>query len=169
MGTRKKIIISVITLFLIALCYVFIKFNNVSNIETNCLVNDFDEVFKKENGLNVGKVYDFSKILNCKSWDEIIIVGGQRANRAAIFLKEGVALPEINYIKRLKGVLLFYLVKDGKLISCPISFYNPDFLYFENFNYFDYVSLKKEDAIFKCVKLETIGSDEEILTFELID
>lgn len=164
---RKNIIFLVITLLLIALGYVFIQFNSASNIEKNCLTYDFDGVFEKENSLKLDKVYDFSKIFNCKNWDEIIIVGGQRANRAIIFLKEGVALPKIDYINRLKGELLFYLVKDGKLISSPISFYHSDFLYFENFNDFDYVSLKKEDAIFKCVKLETIGTDEEILTFEL--
>jgi len=65
--------------------------------------------------------------------------------------------------------LLFYFIKDGKLISPPISLYHLGFLYFENFNDFDYVSLDKEDAIFKCVVLETIGSPEEILTFELMD
>lgn len=166
---RKNIIILAIALFLIALLYVFIRFNNVSNIEKNCLVDDFDEVFEKENSLKLGEVYDFSKIFNCKSWDEIIIVGGLRVNRAIIFLKEGTALPPINYFNRAQGSLVFFLIKNGKLISPPISFYHPDFLYFENFNDFDYVSLKKEDAIFKCVKLETIGSDEEILTFELID
>lgn len=166
---RKNIIILTIALLLIFFGYVFIKFNNVSDIDNNCLVKDFNAVFERENSLKLGEVYNFSKILSCENWDEVIIVGGQRANRAVIFLKEGVALPKIDYKNRLKGVLLFYLLKDGKLVSPPISFYDQDFLYFENFNDFDYASLKKEEAVFECVRLETIGTDEEILTFELID
>ena len=166
---RKNIIILAIGLFLIVLCYVFIKFYNVSNIESNCLVNDFDKVFEKENSLKEGKVYNFSEIFNCKDWDEIIIVGGPRVSRAMIFLKEGVALPPIDYFNRAQGSLVFFLVKNGKLISLPISFYHQDFLYFEDLNSFDYVRLDKEEAIFKCVELETKGLDEKILTFEIIN
>ena len=65
--------------------------------------------------------------------------------------------------------LVFFLVKNGKLISLPISFYHQDFLYFEDLNSLDYVRLDKEEAIFKCVELERKGLDEKILTFEIIN
>ncbi len=145
-------------------------FNNVSKIESNCLANDFDSVFEKENSIELGKVYDFSEILNCKSWDEVIIVSGERVSRTAIFLKEGIALPKIDYyFSYPNGSLVLYLIKDEKLISGPLSYWQSGFIYLEGLNSFDYVHLEKEEAIFKCVRLETIGSDKEILTFELID
>ncbi|MBD1263209.1 hypothetical protein HZY62_21665 [Maribacter polysiphoniae] len=166
---RKTIIILAIGLFLIVLCYVFIKFYNVSNIENNCLVNDFNAVFEKENSIKLDETYDFSKILNCKNWDEVIIVSGERVSRTAIFLKEGIALPKIDYyFSYPNGSLVLYLVKDGELISSPLSYWQSGFLYLEGLNSFDYVRLEREEAIFKCVELETIGSDEEMLTFELI-
>ena len=166
---KKRVFLIFIGLLITVIFYVLIKFNNINDIEKNCLEDDFNKVFKKENSLKLDKVYDLSKILNCKSWDEIIIVGGKKANRAAIFLKEGIALPKIDYVNRLQGELLFYLVKDGKLISPPLSFWESGFLYFNDFNDFDYINLKKEDAIFKCIKLKPIGVKEEMLTFELID
>ncbi|UJH68663.1 hypothetical protein [Allomuricauda sp. SCSIO 65647] len=169
---RKTNIIFALGIFLVVLGYIFVKFiefDNINSGKNDCLVNDFNIVFRKENSIKLGEVYNFSQIFNCRNWDEVIIVGGRKANRTIIYIKEGVALPKIDYRNRLQGVLLFYFVKDGKLISSPISFYDQDFLYFEDFNYFDYVSLKKKEAIFKCVKLETIGADEEILTFELSD
>lgn len=167
---RKNIIILAIALFLIATSYVFIKFNNASNIENNCLINDFDKVFEKDNSIKLGEVYDFSKILNCKNWDEVIIVSGERINRAVIFLKEGIVLPKIDYhFSYPNGSLVLYLIKDGKLISSPLSYWQSGFLYLEDLNSFDYVRLEREEAIFECVKLEIIGSDEEMLTFELVD
>jgi hypothetical protein len=166
---KKKVLLGLTAILLIYILYVFIQFNNSKNIEKNCLVSDFETVFGKEDSIKLGKIYNFSKILNCKNWDEIIIVGGEKANRTIIFLKEGIALPKIDYINRIKGVLLFYLVKDGKLISPPLSLWQPSFLYFKDFNGFDYISLDRKDALFKSVKLETIGSKDEILTFELID
>ncbi|MEO1013147.1 MAG: hypothetical protein AAFX53_17770, partial [Bacteroidota bacterium] len=120
--------------------------------------------------LKLGEVYNFSKILNCESWDEVIIVSGERVSRAAIFLKEGIALPKIDYyFSYPNGSLILYLIKNGKLISGPLSYWQSGFLYLEGLNSFDYVRLEREEAIFKCVRLETIGTDEEILTFELID
>ncbi|KAF2519345.1 hypothetical protein E0W68_03065 [Flavobacterium salilacus subsp. salilacus] len=166
--TRKRILLGTISLLLIVILYLFIQFNSVKHIEQNCLTYDFEDVFEKENSLVLNKTYDFSQIFNCKSWDKMIIVGGPKANRTIIFLKEGVFLPEIDYINRIQGCLLFYLVKDGRLISPPIEFWHSHFLYFEDFNDFDYVSLNRQDAIFKCIKLETIGGKDEILTFERI-
>lgn len=165
---KKKMIIALILCVLAIFFYVFIQFVKVNSVEKTCLTYEFNEVFKKENSFTLNKVYDFSEIFNCKNWDEIIIVGGKRENRAAIFLKEGVALPEINYSNRPSGSLLFYLIKDKKLISSPVEFWQSGFLYFNDFNSFDYVSLDREKAIFKCVELKTIGNDESpILTFEL--
>ena len=165
---KKKIFLTSIGLLIIAVFYLFIKFNGVNDVKENCLTDAFDKVFKKENSIQLGKTYDFSEIFNCKEWDDLIVVGGQRANRTAIFLKEGIALPSIDYFNRAQGSLVFFFIKDKKLVSSPISFYHPDFLYFENFNDFDYVSIKKQDAVFRCVKLDATGSDEEILTFETV-
>lgn len=165
----KKYIVLSIVLTLIIASYVFIKFNNASNIQSNCLVNDFEKVFEKENSLKLGEIYDFSKILSCKSWDEVIIVSGERVSRAAIFLKEGIALPEIDYyFSYPNGSLVLYLIKDGELISNPLSYWQSGFLYLDGLNSFDYVRLKREEVIFKCVELETKGVDEKILTFKLI-
>lgn len=167
---RKNIIILTIALFLITISYIFIKFNNASNIKDNCLTNDFEKVFKKENNIKLGEVYDFSEILNCKSWDEVVIVSGERVNRAAIFLKEGIALPKIDYyFSYPNGSLVLYLIKDGELVSGPLSYWQSGFLYLDGLNSFDYVSIDREKAIFKCVELKTIGNNESpILTFELI-
>ena len=160
--------LAVLVFFLIAALYAIIQFNGVDDIENDCLVSGFNEVLKKDKSIVLYKTYDFSKLFNCKSWDKVIIVGGRRANRTAIFLKEGVALPKIDYIHRAQGCLLFYFIKDGELISPPIEFWRTKFLYFENLNGFDYVALDKQDAIFKCVKLKTIGVPYDILTFELL-
>lgn len=61
-----------------------------------------------------------------------------------------------------------YFIKDRKLISPPIEFWHNEFIYFEDFNSFDYVNLSKQDAVFKCIELKTIGFKEQILTFELL-
>ena len=72
---KKRItLILVIALFLIVLCYISIKFINADNIYDDCFSNDFKVVFDKENSIKLNKTYDFSKILNCKNWDEVIIV-----------------------------------------------------------------------------------------------
>lgn len=169
MTKKKKVIITFSVLFFIVTAYVFIQFSEANNIEETCFDSDFDKALKKENSIRLNEIYNFSKIFNCKSWDEIIIVGGPRANRTAIFFKEGVALPKIDYINRADGSLVFFLVKEGKLISPPISLWQPGFLYFRDFNSFDYICLEREDAVFKCVILETIGFDKPIFTFELIN
>jgi predicted AAA+ superfamily ATPase len=39
----------------------------------------------------------------------------------------------------------------------------------ENLNDFDYIRLRRENAVFKCIKLETIGTKDDILTFKLIN
>lgn len=166
---RKNIIILALAIFLIIISYVFIKFNKVSNVKNSCLINDFDLVFKKENSIKSGEIYDFSKILNCKSWDEVIIVSGERVNRTVIFLKEGIALPEIDYYFNYpNGSLVLYLIKDGELISKPLSYWQPGFLYFEGLNSFDYVCIDREKAIFKCFELETNGGDKKFLTFKMV-
>jgi hypothetical protein len=164
---RKKIIVLVSVLFFICISYILLQFNTANNIKESCFESSLNKVLKKGDSLKLDKIYNFSKIFNCKNWNEVIIVGGSNASSVAIFLKEGIALPKINYSKRLKGSLLFYFIKDGKLISQPISLWQPGFLYFKDFNNFDYINLKKKDAIFKCVELETIGSEKMMLTFEL--
>lgn len=168
--TRKKVIIGFITLFLIIVSYIFIQFNKANNIEQTCFASDFTETFNEETNIRLNEVYNFSEIFNCESWDEIIIVGGKRVNRAAIFIKEGVALPPIDYENsKVAGSLVFFLIKEGKLVSSPISFRQRGFLYFKDFNSFDYISLDKENAVFKCIELETIGFEETMLTFKLIN
>jgi len=167
---KKKVLLGLIALLVIYISYIFIQFNNSENIEKNCLVTDFETVFRKEESIKLDQVYDFSKILNCKSWDEVIIVSGERVSRLAIFLKEGIALPKIDYYFNYpNGSLVLYLIKDGKLISGPLPYWQSGFIYLENLNSFDYVRLEKEEAIFKCVRLETIGVKEEMLTFELLN
>lgn len=169
MFRRKKILILIIALLLIVICYLLIKFNNVNNVENDCLTNEFDVVFNKDNSIKLGETYDFSKILNCKSWDELIIVSGERVNRFAIFFKEGIVLPKIDYYFNYpNGSLVLYIIKDGELISGPLSYSQSDFIYLDSLNSFDYVRLLKEEAVFKCIELETIGTKEEMLTFELV-
>lgn len=109
--TKKRVLLAVLGLFLIAALYTLFQFNGVDDIENDCMVSDFDEIFEKERSLVLDKAYDFSKLFNCKSWDKVIIIGGRRANRTSIFLKEGIALPKIDYIDRAQGCLLFILLK----------------------------------------------------------
>ncbi len=166
---RKKRFISLLVIILLIISsYVFIQFNIANNMKGSCFDVEFEKTFKKNDSIELNKIYDFTKIFNCKDWDKIIIVGGTRANRAVVFLKEGVALPKINYSNRLSESLIFYFVKDGKLTSSPISYWQSNFMYFKDFNDFDYICLDKENSIFKCVELETLGNKETILTFELI-
>lgn len=165
--TIKRILVAIFSLILTLIVYILIQLY-VNNIEKNCLYFQFDKEFEKENSIVLNKIYNFSKILNCKSWDKVIIVGGPDANRVAIFLKEGIFLPEIDYKNRISGCLLIYLIEDGKLVAPPIEFWVENFLYFNDFNAFDYVSLNRQDAVFKCTKLETVGKPLDILTFELI-
>lgn len=168
MSKKKKILILVIALPLIALCYISIKFINTVNINDNCLSNDFNVVFDKENNIKLNETYDFSKILNCKSWDEVIIVSGERVNRTAIFFKEGIVLPKIDYYFNYpNGSLVLYLIKDKELISGPLFYWQSGFLFLEGLNDFDYIRLDREKAVFKCKKLETIGVEKDILTFKM--
>ncbi len=166
--TKKRVFIGLIILIIGIVSYIFIQFNNAYNVEQTCLNTVFEEVLEQEDSIALNKVYNFSEIFTCEDWDELIIVGGKSANNAIIFLKEGVALPKIDYRNRLSGSVLFYFIKDGKLISPQSSFWHSDFLYFKDFNYFDYVSLNKEDVVFKCVDFEVVGFEDKILTFELV-
>lgn len=168
--TEKIKITGIICSIIIIGSYIFFQFYKANNIEENCFVNDFEEVFENGDGIILNKIYDFSKIFNCQSWDEIIIVGGNESSRTSIFFKEGIAVPEIDYINRASGCLLFYIIKDGKLISPPIEYWRKNFLYFQDFNDSDYVILKRRDAVFKCIELDYIGPKDKdrILTFELI-
>jgi len=132
------------------------------------LTSNFSEVFEKENSIILNKKYDFSKILHCQLWDKIIILGGPEADRLSIFINEGIIIPEIDYQHRMPGSLLFYIIKDGKLIAPPMEFYDDGFLYFSDFNNDDYVILNRKDAIFNCIELDYIGDIGQILTFKLV-
>lgn len=164
---KKRIFTGLIALLIIITSYIVIQFYKASNTQQTCLTSAFESTLKKETSLQLNKTYNFSKIFTCESWDELIIVGGKRANNAVIFLKEGVVIPKIDYSNRLSGSLLFYFVKKGKLISPPVSLYHSDFLYFKDFNDFDYVSLDKENVVFKCIKLDVVGFEDTLMTFEL--
>lgn len=124
MMTKRRILAGIISLLLLAAAYLFIRFKNAENIEENCLASDFEKAFGPEDSIVLHKIYNFSQIFSCRSWDEIIIVGGPSSSRAAILLKEGIALPEIDYKNRAQGSLLFYFIEDGKLISPPLEYYN---------------------------------------------
>jgi len=160
---KKYIFIFVI----IVTSYIIIQFYQVEHLKEDCITQQFKEKIEK-NGLIEGKIYDFSQIINCKKWDKLVIVGGKHANRTIIFLKEGIALPKIDYRSRLSGSLLFYFIKDRKLISPPLEYWQQDFLYFKDFNDFDYMVINREKAKFKCVELDIVGPPEKILTFEKI-
>ncbi|QEE49008.1 hypothetical protein FUA48_05265 [Flavobacterium alkalisoli] len=162
---KKFFYITATGMFIISI-YLYIQFNKAVNVDESCFTSDFEEVFGDKH-LELNKIYDFSQILNCKEWDKMIIVGGPRANRTTIFLREGIALPEIEYGDRGSDSLLFYIINDGKLINTPIGYWNDYFLYFQDFNDCDYVILNKNDAVFKCIFLDYIGS-RETLTFELV-
>lgn len=75
-------------------------------------------------------------------------------SRSVIFISTGIVLPKINYSNYPEEAILLYFIKNNKVVSLPVPLWHENFIFSQNLNYFNFLMLKKEEAVFTFEKFE---------------
>ncbi|UPQ80461.1 hypothetical protein M0M57_06380 [Flavobacterium azooxidireducens] len=147
-------------LLLIIVIVLVFKFSNGNNLKDSCL----NEQYIPIESLSVGAEFDFKKVFNCKPWDYIIVIDKVNLiNRINIFFKTGKILPNYEYEEYPDHTYFLFFFDNGSIISKPIHFGSPNFIFVEGFNS-NFMKIEKENSIFINTPYKT--TDFDLFTFE---
>lgn len=163
----KKVVIK---LFIGIVLYIILStsFKHYKNITVSdtCFLETYNATFMNITTPPLNSVYNFDDIFECGDWDEIFIVEAYYS-RDIGYIKSGILIPKDQGIIS-EDASRVYFLKNNYLVSPQVILYFKNFLLVD-FNNYHYLKVNREDAIFKCVELETIGFDYPIYSFELMN
>lgn len=159
---RKLIIILLVTFTIVYFGKLYLKHEDVENIDDTCLVNDFKSKFEDFENASLNTEFNFSQMFQCEDWDEIIFVQAPYVYRPLVYAASCVLLPPFDYMEHSEGTYFVFFLSNGYVVNEPILFGHSKFFFSQNLNYFGYLKLKRDRAVFVYEKFE--NDDFELFT-----